>query len=51
MAETQVIHAQLIRYSKTGDQIIVNIKNTGADVSVDASKMPKFQLRSLMYRL
>ena len=41
MAETQVIHAQLIRYSTTGDQIIVNIKNTGADVSVDASKNTK----------
>ena len=41
MAETQVIHAQLIRYSTTGDQIIVNIKNTGADVSVDASKNAK----------
>ena len=41
MAETQVIHAQLIRYSTTGDQIIVNIKNTGVDVSVDASKNTK----------
>ena len=38
MAETQIIHAQLIRYSTSGDQIIVNLKNTGADVSVDASK-------------
>ena len=41
MAETQVIHAQLIRYSTSGDQIIVNIKNTGADVSVDTSKNTK----------
>ena len=41
MAETQVIHAQLIRYSTTGDQIVVNLKNTGADVSVDASKNTK----------
>ena len=41
MAETQVIHAQLIRYSTTGDQIIVNLKNTGADVSVDATKNTK----------
>lgn len=41
MAETQVIHAQLIRYSTSGDQIIVNLKNTGADVSVDASKNTK----------
>ena len=41
MAETQIIHAQLIRYSTSGDQIIVNLKNTGADVSVDASKNTK----------
>ena len=41
MAETQVIHAQLIRYSTTGDQIVVNLKNTGVDVSVDLSNNSK----------
>ena len=41
MAETTTIHAQLIRYSTTGDQIIVNLKNTGADVSIDTSANSK----------
>ena len=41
MATTTTVHAQLIRYSTSGDQIIVNLKNTGADVSVDASKNTK----------
>ena len=37
MAETTTIHAQLIRYSTDGNQIIVNLKNTAADVSIDVS--------------
>lgn len=41
MAETTTIHAQLIRYSTDGNQIIVNLKNTAADVSIDASKNSK----------
>ena len=41
MAETTTIHAQLIRYSTDGNQIIVNLKNTAADVSIDVSKNTK----------
>ena len=41
MAETTTIHAQLIRYSTDGNQIIVNPKNTAADVSIDVSKNTK----------
>ena len=41
MAETTTIHAQLIRYSTDGNQIIVNLKNTAADVSIDVSKNNK----------
>lgn len=37
MPTTTVVHAQLIRYDDNGDQMVINIKNTAADVSVDRS--------------
>ena len=37
MATTTTIHAQLIRYTTSGDQIIVNLKTTGSDVSITRS--------------
>lgn len=36
MAVTTV-HAQLIRYTDSGNQIVINLKNTGNDVSIDRS--------------
>ena len=40
MAVTTV-HAQLIRYTDSGTQVIVNLKNTGSDVSIDRSSNTK----------
>ena len=37
MPTTTVVHAQLIRYDDNGDQMVINLKNTAADVSVDRS--------------
>ena len=34
MATTTTVHAQFIHYETNGDQIIVNLKNTGEDVSI-----------------
>ena len=34
---TTVAHAQLIRYDDNGDQIVINLKNTGDDVSISRS--------------
>ena len=43
MATTTTVHAQLIRYTTGGDQIVINLKSTASDVSVDRtsnSKLP-----------
>lgn len=37
MPTTTVVHAQLIRYADNGDQMVINLKSTGTDVSVDRS--------------
>ena len=41
MATTQTVHAQLIRYATNGDQIIVNLKSAGSDISIDRSSNTK----------
>ena len=38
---TTTVHAQLIRYTTTGDQVVVNLKSTGSDVSIDRSTNTK----------
>ena len=38
---TTTIHAQLIRYTTDGDQIIVNLKSDGGDISIDRSTNTK----------
>lgn len=38
---TTTIHAQLIRYTTTGDQVVVNLKSAGSDVSIDRSTNTK----------
>ena len=42
MATTTTVHAQLIRYATNGDQVIVNLKSAGADISIDRTntKLP-----------
>ena len=42
MATTTTVHAQLIRYATNGDQVIVNLKSAGSDISIDRtnSKLP-----------
>ena len=37
MATTTVAHASLIRYDSDGNQLVINLKNTGDDVSIDRS--------------
>ncbi len=37
MATTTVAHASLIRYDDEGNQLIINLKNTGDDVSISRS--------------
>jgi len=37
MATTTVAHAQLIRYDSAGNQLVINLKNTGDDVSISRS--------------
>lgn len=37
MATTTTYHAQLIKYTASGDQYILNLKNTGDDVSISRS--------------
>ena len=41
MATTTTVHAQLIRYTTAGDQVIIDLKTTAADVSVDRSTNTK----------
>ena len=41
MATTQTVHAQLIRYATNGDQVIVNLKSAGSDISIDRSTNTK----------
>ena len=41
MATTTTVHAQLVRYNINGDQVIVNLKTTGSDVSIDRSSNTK----------
>ena len=41
MATTTAVHAQLIRYATNGDQIIVNLKSAGSDISIDRSTNTK----------
>ena len=38
---TTTIHAQLIRYTTDGDQVIVNLKSAGDDISIDRSTNTK----------
>ena len=38
---TTTVHAQLIRYTTNGDQVVVNLKSTGSDVSIDRSTNTK----------
>ena len=38
---TTTIHAQLIRYTTNGDQIIVNLKSDGGDITIDRSTNTK----------
>ena len=43
MATTTVAHASLIRYDSDGNQLVINLKNTGDDVSItgnDNSNLP-----------
>ena len=37
MATTTVAHASLIRYDSDGNQLVINLKNTGDDVSITGS--------------
>ena len=37
MATTTVAHASLIRYDDNGNQLVINLKNTGDDVSISRS--------------
>ena len=37
MATTTVAHASLIRYDSDGNQLVINLKNTGDDVSISRS--------------
>ena len=37
MATTTVAHASLIRYDSAGNQLVINLKNTGDDVSISRS--------------
>lgn len=37
MATTTVAHASLIRYDNDGNQLVINLKNTGDDVSISCS--------------
>ena len=37
MATTTVAHASLIRYDNDGNQLVINLKNTGDDVSITGS--------------
>ena len=37
MATTTVAHASLIRYDSDGNQLVINLKNTGDDVSINRS--------------
>ena len=41
MATTTTVHAQLIRYTTTGDQVVVNLKSDGSDISIDRSTNTK----------
>ena len=41
MATTTTVHAQLIRYTTGGDQIVINLKSTASDVSVDRTSNSK----------
>lgn len=41
MATTTTVHAQLIQYATNGDQIIVNLKSAGSDISIDRSTNTK----------
>ena len=41
MATTTTVHAQLVRYDTSGDQVIVNLKSTGSDISIDRSSNTK----------
>ena len=41
MTTTTTVHAQLIRYATNGDQIIVNLKSAGSDISIDRSTNTK----------
>ena len=41
MATTTTVHAQLVRYNTSGDQVIVNLKSTGSDISIDRSSNTK----------
>ena len=41
MATTTTVHAQLIRYTTGGDQIVINLKTTASDVSVDRTSNSK----------
>ena len=38
---TTTVHAQLIKYAANGDQTILNLTNTGTDVSIDRSSNTK----------
>ena len=37
MATTTVTHASLIRYDSAGNQLVINLRNTGDDVSISRS--------------
>ena len=41
MATTNTVHDQLIRYTTTGNQIVVNLKSSGSDTSIDRSTNTK----------
>lgn len=38
---TITVHAQLIRYTTDGEQVIVNLKSAGSDISIDRSTNTK----------
>ena len=45
MATTTTVHAQLIRYTTGGDQIVINLKSTASDVLQTVRPTLKFQVR------
>ena len=40
MATTTTVHAQFIKYASNGDQTVLHLENTGADVKINRSSNP-----------